>query len=147
VGPGRLNVEFTVSAALLTTATELPVGFCTNVKPLFGDSTITPAFVTAPAKFTTDADCKSAEASTMLRTGCAEPIELGDSGLETKARNFSPLGRLVVVVELLLPQEITDAHPTNNKKILPKVFFNPGTPKGMSAGELDAKKRIITEPF
>lgn len=83
----------------------------------------------------------------MLRTGCAEPIELGDSGLETKARNFSPLGRLVVVVELLLPQEITDAHPTNNKKILPKVFFNPGTPKGMSAGELDAKKRIITEPF
>ena len=141
-----MNVEFTVSAALFTTATELPVGFCTNVKPLFGDKTIMPAFVTAPAKLTTDADCKSADALTILSTGKAEATE-GDSGLETNARNFNPLGRLAVVVELLLPQEITDTHPTTNKKILPKVFFNPGTPKGMSAGELDAKKRIITEPF
>jgi hypothetical protein len=107
-----------------------------------------PAFPTAPAKFTTDADSTSVDALTILRTAWAEPMELGESGLETNARNFSPLGALPVVVDgLLLPQEITDTHPTNNQKILPKVFFNPGTPKGMSAGELDARKRIITEPF
>jgi hypothetical protein len=106
-----------------------------------------PAFVTAPVKLTTDADSASVDALTILRTGEAVPIEFGDSGLETNARNFSPLGPVVVAVEgLLLPQEITDRHPTNSQKILPKVFFNPGTPKGMSAGELDAKKRIITEP-
>jgi hypothetical protein len=146
VGPGKLNVEFTVSAELLTTATELPVGFCTSVKLLFGDKTIMPAFGTAPAKFTTDADSTSVVALMILRTGWAAPT-VGDSGFETNARNFSPLGRGPVVVEGLLPQEITDTHPTNKQKILPKVFFNPGTPKGTSAGELDAKKRIITEPF
>jgi hypothetical protein len=146
VGPGKLTVEFTVSAELLTTATELPVGFSTSVKPRFGDRTIVPAFETAPAKFTTDADSTSVDALTMLSTGNADPT-LGDNGLETNARNFSPLGPVAVVVDgVLLPQEITDTHPTNNQKILPKVF-NPGTPKGMSAGELDAKKRIITEPF
>ena len=142
-----MNVEFTVSLELLTTATELPVGFCTSVKPLFGDKTIMPAFETAPDKFTTDADCTSVVALMILRTGWATPT-VGDSGFETNARNLSPLWPVPVVVdELLLPQEIRDTHPTNNQKILPKVFFNPGTPKGMSAGELDAKKRIITEPF
>jgi len=147
VGPGKLTVEFTVSAELLTTATEVPVGFSTSVKPRFGDNTIMPAFETAPDKFTTDADSTSVDALIILRTGWAAPM-VGDSGLETNARNFSPLGPVPVVVDgLLLPQEITGTHPTNNKKILPKVFFNPGTPKGMSAGELDAKKRIITEPF
>jgi hypothetical protein len=144
-----VNVEFTVSAELFTTATEVPVGFSTSVKPRLGDNTIMPAFETAPDRFTTDADSTSVDALTMLRTGWAAPT-VGDSGLETNARNFSPLGPVgvVVVVDgLLLPQEITDTHPTNNQKILPKVFFNPGTPKGMSAGELDAKKRIITEPL
>ena len=74
------------------------------------------------------------------------PVELTDKGLETNARNTTPLGTCLAVVGALYPQDKA-AHTITNQKILLKAFFNPETPRGMSNSELDAKKRIIAEVF
>jgi hypothetical protein len=52
----------------------------------------------------------------------------------------------VVLEELEFPQEtiVTTAAST---KMMIKTFFKPGTPKGMRDRDLDARKRIITEPL
>jgi hypothetical protein len=48
--------------------------------------------------------------------------------------------------ELLLPQEIMVTLAAMSTKILAKILFKPGTPKSMKDRDLDARKRIITEP-
>lgn len=64
-------------------------------------------------------------------------------------RNLRPLGLFVgVLVEgLLLPQEVMATLAAANTKMLTKILFKPGTPKSMRDRDLDARKRIITEPL
>jgi hypothetical protein len=52
---------------------------------------------------------------------------------------------LVEELLLLYPQEITTLTAISTK-ILAKILFKPGTPKSMKDRDLDARKRIITEP-
>jgi hypothetical protein len=90
----------------------------------------------------------SFEASTMFTTG-VPPAPLGKRGFETKARNLSLLGPLLVLVlvleELELPQETMLTPTAISTKMLTKTLFKPGTPKRMRDRDLDARKRIITE--
>lgn len=91
-------------------------------------------------------------ASTMFSTGLKEPpTPDGFSGLETKARDASPLGRPLPVpvptpLEELLLQEINATLAKTRTTRQKKQFFKPGTPKSMKDNDLDAKTGIITEP-
>jgi hypothetical protein len=92
-----------------------------------------------------DVESASLEASTMFSTGTFAP-PVPKSGFETKTRNLMPLGLCVVVLEEPLPpQEIMPTLAVKSTKMLTKILFKPGTPKGMKNRDLDARKRIITE--
>jgi hypothetical protein len=99
VGPGRVIPGLAVSWELTTTATEEVVGLRTRVNDLSGDNAIIPALLTDASRLTANGDIKSREASTILRAG--EPVLTAtvDRGLDTNARNFSPLGTCLVGVE------------------------------------------------
>ncbi len=75
------------------------------------------------------------------------PAPCGNKGFEMKTRNLMPLGLWVVVLldELLPPQEIMLTLTATSTRMLLKILFKPGTPKGMKDKDLDARKRIITE--
>jgi hypothetical protein len=96
----------------------------------------------------TDRESWSSVASTIFTAGICDPTPLGNSGFETKTRNLSLLGPLlvlaVVLEELEFPQE-TIATTAASTKMVIKTLFKPGTPKGMRDRDLDARKRIITE--
>jgi hypothetical protein len=64
-----------------------------------------------------------------------------------KTLNLIPLGLCVVVVleELLLPQEIMVTLAAMSARMLIKILFKLGTPKSMRDRDLDARNRIITE--
>jgi hypothetical protein len=81
----------------------------------------------------------------MFSTGRFVPVPVGNRGFEMKTRNLKPLGLCVVLEGLLLPQEIVTPA-AMSAKILAKILFKPGTPKSMKDRDLDARKRIITEP-
>jgi len=51
------------------------------------------------------------------------------------------------VEELLLPQERMVTQAAASTKMLTKILFKPGTPKSKKDRDLDARKRIITEPL
>ena len=92
-----------------------------------------------------EGEMTSCNALTMLMTG-ALPIPLGNKGLETNARNLSPLTLCWLLAELLLPQHTKATLNTMSTAKLTKVFLKPGTPKSLRDKDLDARKRIITEP-
>src|SRR5208337_1734204 len=73
------------------------------------------------------------------------PLPLGNSALETKARNLSLLARVLVLGAPELPQETTVRLAAASTKTPTKILFKPGTPKSMRDRDLDARKRIITE--
>ena len=86
----------------------------------------------------------------MFRTGKfvpVTPVDPGNNGFEMKIRKERPLGLLVVVVELLLfPQEIMLTLAATSAKMPIKILFKLRTPKSVKDRDLDARKRIITEP-
>jgi hypothetical protein len=141
-----------LSVALSTIDTVFPFGLKTAVYFPFGASAISEGCTLTPDKGTKKvSESWSFEASTMLNTGEIVSVPLAPlalSGFEMKARNLMPLGLCVVVVEeLLLPQEIMVILTVTSTKMLAKILFKPGTPKSMKDKDLDARNRIITEPL
>jgi hypothetical protein len=121
-----------------------PEGLKTTVWERSEVSTIMPGWVELPRRLIVDGETMSCSASTILITG-ALPIPLGNKGLETKARNLSPLSLCWLLAELLPPQHTRATLNAVSTAMLTKVFFKPETPKGLWDRDLDARKRIITE--
>jgi hypothetical protein len=89
-----------------------------------------PASGRVPKSDTVKALSRSFVASTISKTGEIVPVTAGWSGLETKARNLSPL-RPRWLGELEPLQDAKIKHSTIRTEKALKVFFNPGTPNSI----------------
>jgi hypothetical protein len=146
VEPGSVNViavplEFwlTLSLELSTTAIlkELLCALNTSVDLLLGNKVINPGTGLTLETETVDVESTSFVASMMFNTGAVEIIA-GDSGLETKTRNLSPLAALPEL-ELEVPQEVNEAVAIRTAQTGAKAFFKTEAPKRIGDGELDAR--------
>jgi hypothetical protein len=98
---------------------------------LSGDTDILPAWGMVPDKLIRCRATTSLEASIIFRAAAPPPPFAGDRGLETKARNVSPL--VLLLEEEEEPLELYDPHDTANT-LTPMstataiALFKPGTP-------------------
>ena len=151
VDPGRLKLivvplEFWAKLSFeLSTMTILKAllwALNKSVDLLLGNKLINPGTGLALETEIVEVESKSFSALTIFNTGDVEIVD-GCSGLETKTRNFRPLGRLPGL-EFELPQELNTAAAISSTKAAAKAFFKTEAPKKVGDGELDARSRIIT---
>src|SRR5271170_1638156 len=125
IGEGEaLAVCARLSVVLLTSATLLPNGLKIMVNSRLGESAISPGCALTPSKEMRVGESWSSVAFTMFTTG-VPPAPLGKRGFETKTRNASLLGPLLVPGELEPPQEIMGPTATTSAKIPINVLFKP----------------------
>ena len=75
--------------------------------------------------------CVSFDASTMFSRGLVVTLDEGDSGFDTKARNFRPLAVEPEVVVAFPLQEISSVLMAIRTTSAIELFFKPGTPNNM----------------
>src|SRR6266446_3924602 len=142
----------TLWEALLTAVTALFEALKTSVFFLLGNSTIMPGVGLVAPMETTLGEIRSSCPSTTFKTG-TEPAPAENKGLETKTctlivAGFACGGNPRVLLKLLLfPQETRMALAATRSRMESADCLKRGAPKNMRNGELDARNRIIAEPF